>query len=212
MKAMAPTINLMLVDDHAMFRQGLADALEETPGIKVVGQCGTSAEALRTLNETGATMVLLDIGLGAERALDFVANAKQTGFTGSILVVTAGVSSQEAVQLVQAGVAGILHKQHSAEVLRAAIEQVAGGQPYLERRYLAPLFESVGAPERKLTSRDKSVLRLVAQGLTNREIGGQLGITETAVKSALHELFKKLGVRSRAQLVGVALEKFRDQF
>jgi two-component system nitrate/nitrite response regulator NarL len=209
---MAPTINLMLVDDHAMFRQGLADALEETPGIKVVGQCGTSAEALRTLNETGATMVLLDIGLGAERALDFVANAKQTGFTGSILVVTAGVSSQEAVQLVQAGVAGILHKQHSAEVLRAAIEQVAGGQPYLERRYLAPLFESVGAPERKLTSRDKSVLRLVAQGLTNREIGGQLGITETAVKSALHELFKKLGVRSRAQLVGVALEKFRDQF
>ena len=177
-----------------------------------MAQCGTSADALNTLNASGATMVLLDIGLGAERALDFVVNAKQAGFKGNILVVTAGVSSQEAIQLVQAGVDGILHKQHSAEVLRAAIEQVAAGQPYLEKRYLSSLFQSVGAPERKLTSRDKSILHLVAQGMANKEIGDQLEITETAVKSALHELFRKLGVRSRAQLVGVALEQYRDQF
>ena len=209
---MASTINLLLIDDHAMFRQGLADALQETEGIRIVGQCSSSSEALKLLGECGATMILLDIGLGTERALDFVVKAKQAGFEGSILVVTAGVSAQEAVQLVQAGVAGILHKQHSAEVLRAAIEQVAQGLPYLEKRYLVPLFESVGSTERKLTGRDKSVLRLVAQGMTNRTIAEQLEITETAVKSALHELFKKLGVRSRAQLVGVALEKYRDQF
>ena len=74
------------------------------------------------------------------------------------------------------------------------------------------MFQSVGSSERKLTGRDKSVLQLVAKGMTNRAIADQLDITETAVKSALHELFKKLGVRSRAQLVGVALEQHRDQF
>lgn len=132
MKAIAPPINLMLVDDHVMFRQSLADALLEMPGVKIVGQCSTSSEALSTLDESSATMVLLDIALGAERAVDFVVNAKKAGFKGSILVVTAGISPQEAVQLVQAGVSGILHKQHSAEVLRAAIAQVAAGQPYLE--------------------------------------------------------------------------------
>ena len=151
---MAPTINLMLVDDHAMFRQGLADALQENPTIKVVGQCSTSAEALSSLNESGATMVLLDIDLGTERALDFVVNAKQAGFKGSILVVTAGVSSHEAIQLVQAGVDGILHKQHSAEVLRTAIEQVATGQPYLGEA-LSGLLVSVGRFLRTQTDRPR---------------------------------------------------------
>jgi len=209
------TIQLLLVDDHEMFREGLARVLEKEPDIKIVGQCATSAEALALLNKCGATMVLLDVDLGAERGLDFVLNARRRGFEGQILVVTAGISDREAVQLVQAGVAGILHKQHSTTVLCQTVRQIARGEVSLEKAYLGPLFRSLdrsGKPERpRLTERDKTVLRSIFHGLTNREIAAQLEISEGAVKASLRQVFGKLGVRTRAQLVKVALEQYRDQ-
>jgi two-component system, NarL family, nitrate/nitrite response regulator NarL len=213
--AAVEAIHLLLVDDHAMFREGLVRMLEKEPDIRVVGQCSSAGEALAMLGSSGATMVLLDVDLGADRAIDFVLGARKKGFGGQILVVTAGVSDQEAVQLVQAGVGGILHKHHSASVLCGAIRQIAGGEVYLEKKYLGPLFRTVdrsrppGRPT--LTDRDKTVLRFVFQGFTNREIAGKLQISEGAVKASLRQVFDKLGVRTRAQLVKVALEQYRDQ-
>jgi two-component system, NarL family, nitrate/nitrite response regulator NarL len=209
------TINLLLLDDHAMFRQGLARVLEKESGIRVVGQFATSADALAAIDRIGTTMVLLDVDLGPERALDFVLQAKKKGFTGQILVVTAGVSGQEAVQLVQAGVAGILHKHHSTEALCDAIRQVAAGEVCLEKDYLTSLFHSVdrSKPQAhpRLTERDKTVLQFIFHGLTNKDIGLRLDISEGAVKASLRQLFDKLGVRTRAQLVKVALEQYKDQ-
>ncbi len=209
------TINVLLVDDHGMFREGLARVLEKESGIKVVGQCATCAEALALLAKSGATMVLLDVDLGGERALDFVIEAKKRAFGGHILVVTAGVSGPEAVQLVQAGVAGILHKHHSTEALSKTIRQVAAGEVCLEQEYLTALFRSVDRtkePNRaRLTERDKKVLRCIFQGLTNKEIGSRIEISEGAVKFSLRQLCEKLGVRTRSQLVKVALEQYRDQ-
>jgi two-component system nitrate/nitrite response regulator NarL len=209
------TINLFLVDDHAMFRQGLARVLEKEPDFRIVGQCASASEALAALDGSGATMVLLDVDLGTERALDFVVGARKQGFAGQTLVVTAGASGPEAMQLVQAGVAGILHKHHSTEVLAGIIRQVASGKVYLEQDYMASLFRSVDrtrsqAPPR-LTDRDKTVLRFIFQGLTNKDIGMRLQISESAAKSSLRILFDKLGVRTRAQVVKVALEQYRDQ-
>ena len=198
-----------------MFRQGLARVLEKESGFKVVGQFGSSAEALAALNESGATMVLLDVDLGHERALDFVLECKKKGFKGQVLVVTAGTSGQEAVQLVQAGVAGILHKHHSTDELCNTIRQVAAGEVYLEQEYFTSLYRSVDRTKAQsrllLTERDKVVLRFIFQGLTNRDIGARLNISESGVKSSLRQLFDKLGVRTRAQLVKIALEQYRDQ-
>lgn len=208
-------INLLLVDDHAMFRQGLARVLEKESGFKVVGKFGTCAEALAAVNDSGATIILLDVDLGRERALDFVLECKKRGFPGHILIVTAGTSGQEAVQLVQAGVSGILHKHHSTEELCNTIRQVADGEVYLEQEYFTSLYRSVDRtkPQNRplLTERDKVVLRYIFQGLSNRDIGTRLGITESGVKSSLRQLFDKLGVRTRAQLVKIALEQYRDQ-
>jgi two-component system, NarL family, nitrate/nitrite response regulator NarL len=209
------TIDLLIVDDHAMFREGLVRSLEKYPDLRVAGQCGSAAEALRILDGLGAVMVLLDVDLGSERALDFVAEAKRRGFDGRILVVTAGISDQEAVNLVEAGVAGILHKSHSTDVLYTVIREVAGGEVWLEDRYLAPLFRSVDrsrpAATPRLDDRDKKLLGHLLQGLTNREIAARLEVTEGAVKAALHHVFQKLGVRTRSQLVKVVLEQYRDQ-
>ncbi len=208
-------IRLLLVDDHAMFREGLVRLLEREPEFKVVGKCASAFEALALLEESQATMILLDFDLGSERAVDFILSAKRMGFTGQILVVTAGVSDQEAVQLIQAGIGGILHKHNSPEVLCATIRQVANGEVCLEKNYLRPLFRSVDqtrlASRPRLTERDKSVLRFIFQGMANKEIAARLEISEGAVKASLRQLFQKLGVRTRAQLVKVALEQYRDQ-
>jgi two-component system nitrate/nitrite response regulator NarL len=208
-------IDLFLLDDHAMFREGLARTLEREAGMRVVGQSSSSAEALALLPESGASMVLLDVDLGHDRALDFVLQARKKGFEGQILVVTAGVNGQEAVQLIQAGVAGILHKHHSTQVLTNAIREAARGEVCLEKDYLTPLFRSMdrtrAAAQPQLTERDKMALRFIFQGLTNRDIGLRLEISEGAVKASLRQLFAKLGVRTRAQVVKVALEQYRDQ-
>jgi two-component system nitrate/nitrite response regulator NarL len=214
-QAAGPAINLFLVDDHAMFREGLSQVLEKEPGIQIVGQCASAAEALAQLPRSRATMVLLDVDLGPERAVDFVLEARKKGFEGQILVVTAGVSGQEAVQLVQAGVAGILHKQHSTEKLCHAIRQVAAGEVCLEKNYLTPLFQSVDRTREnnrpRLTNRERAMLRFILQGLTNKDIGARLQISEGAVKFSLRKLCEKVGVRTRTQLVKVALEQYREQ-
>ncbi len=189
--------------------------LEREQDLRVIGQFASSTEALTLLHDAEVDIVLLDVDLGAERGLDFIVAAKRAGFQGRFLIVTAGISDQEAVQLVEAGVAGILHKQNSTEVLGNTIRQVASGEVCLEKAYLGPLFRSVdrsrpGRPIR-LTDRDKAVLRFTLQGLTNREIAGRMELSESAVKASLRQVFGKLNVRTRAQAVKVALEQYRDQ-
>ena len=197
-----------------MVREGLARTLEKEPDLKVVGQCSSAAEALMLI-QGSVDMVLLDVDLGEERALAFVEAARKRDFQGRILVLTAGISGTEAVRLLQAGVTGIVHKRHSSTMLCEAIRKVAAGQPYLEEKYLPSLIRSVDRSRPpvvpKLTDRDRALLRHVLAGLTNREIGDQLHISEGAVKASLRLLFDKVNVKSRTQLVKVALEQYQDQ-
>jgi len=197
-----------------MFREGLANSLEKHPGIKVVGQSSSTAEALPLLKSSRVNMVLLDVDLGADRGIGFVESARQKGFDGHILVVTAGISAQEALQLIQAGVAGIMHKHHSSAELCGVIQRIAAGERWLEQDYLTPLFRSVDrtllSSRPKLTERDLAVLRAIFQGLSNKDIAARLNITEGAVKASIQVLFEKLGSRTRAQLVRVALEQYRE--
>ena len=211
---MTKTINLLLLDDHEMFREGLPRTLERESDFRVVAHCGSSAEAIAKLN-SHVDMVLLDVDLGNERALAFVEEARRLFFEGKILVVTAGISEQEAVRLLQAGVSGILHKRHSGQILCESIRKLVAGESCLEGKYLTALIRSVDrtrAPiSSKISERDRSVLRYILQGLTNREIGAYLQISEGAVKASLRLLFENLNVESRTQLVKVALEQYQDQ-
>jgi two-component system, NarL family, nitrate/nitrite response regulator NarL len=206
---------ILIVDDHAMFRESLAEFLDKVPGFRVVGRCASSAEALHAIGKTSPTVVLLDFDLGSERAFDFLDGARAAAFEGRVLIVTAGVGESEAVRLVQAGVAGILHKHNTPAVLCDTIRQVAAGEVCLEKTYLRPLFRSVDQNHPgsavKLTERDKAILRMLFQGLANKEIGARLDVSEGAVKASLRQLFQKLGARTRAQVVKIALEQYRDQ-
>ena len=213
--SMTEPIRIFLVDDHAMFRDGLARMLEKEADFTVAGQVASAIDGLAVLPQSNANLVLLDVDLGAERAVDFVRSARGGGFVGQILIVTAGMSDQEAVQLVQAGVSGILHKHHSTDVLCRTIRQIASGEVCMEPAYLPSLFRAIDrtrTPKQVvLTERDKTVLRYILQGLANREIAAKLLISEGAVKASVRHVCEKLSVRTRSQLVKVALEQYKDQ-
>ena len=208
------SVRLLLVDEHAMFREGIAKVLEAGRGLTIVGHCGSVAEALALVEDRNPDVVLLEVAFGEDRALDFVVRAKKSGFEGKILILTAGISETEAVDLVKAGSAGILHKVHSGEKLVSTVRQVASGEVYLEQKYLTALFQSVDrtrASGAGFTERDRSILRFVCQGLTNKDIAAHLDLSESSIKASLRHLFDKVGVRTRAQLVKIALEKYPDQ-
>ena len=207
-------IHLLLVDDHGLFREGLARVMEAQPDFRVVAKASTVAGALEAIAATAIDVVLLDVDLGASRGIEFVHEAGQRQFPGRILIVTAGVSDLEAVQYVQSGVGGILHKHNPPEALWAAVRKVASGEVYLEAGYLKAMFDTMHSPEgdsaKRLTNREIAVLRRLLRGLANKEIGSELGVSEASVKASLQSLFDKLGVRTRSQLVKVALEQYRD--
>jgi DNA-binding NarL/FixJ family response regulator len=208
-------IRLLLVDDHALFREGLFRLLENEPDFVVVAKCATARDALQVFNRVSPDIVLLDFDLGTERAQDFITDSRQAGFIGSVLIVTAGVSDEEAVQLIQSGVAGIFHKHNPPELLCDSIRHVAAGEVWLERNYLKPLFQKVDSARQDhqdyLTEKERQVLRCVFEGFANKQIAARLQISETSVKGILQQLFHKAGVRTRSQLVRVALERYRDQ-
>lgn len=210
------TIRLLIVDDHAMFREAIAEMLAKEPGMVVVGACGSAVDALEMLrSHVDLSMILLDFDLGPDRVIDFIRDARATGFMGRILVVTAGISGQEAVQLIQSGIHGILHKHNTPATLCNTIRQVASGEVFLEGAYLKPVFRDIDRTRfggaTPLTERDRFVLRCMFQGLANKEIATRLHLSEGAVKASISQLFHKLNVRTRAQLVKVALEEYRDQ-
>jgi two-component system nitrate/nitrite response regulator NarL len=157
----------------------------------------------------GVDVLILDYDLGEENAIPLVRRLLERDFGGRILLVTAGLPNQEALELVRLGISGIVHKQHSPEELHRSILEVAAGKVFIEQRYLQTLLESAhrqpASP--KLTTRERDVMRLLLEGCSNKEIGAELGVSESAIKASLQQLFAKTGVRTRSQLVRVALER-----
>jgi len=156
--------------------------------------------------------VLLDHDLGAERASQFLPAARQFGFTGRVLIVTAWVSDTEARRLLRQGASGIFVKESPLNALAEDIRKVHAGETCLDRRYrnlagkdYRPDFEP------RFNERQRKVLRFVLEGLSNKEIAWHLQISESYVKAILQGLFEKTGVRTRGQLMRVVLEHYADQ-
>jgi DNA-binding NarL/FixJ family response regulator len=203
-------LRLLLLDDHVLFREGLRRLLETEPDFETVAECGTPAEALEALSRTAADVILLDFDLGEETGTSFIASAYKAGYTGKILIVTAGMIPLDITVARNLGVSGIFLKHNSPKTLLAAIRDVAGGGEWLDSR--TPPTESVAVdPSTQvaapLSPRELQVLRSVFEGLTNKEIAHNIGASQSAVKATLQRLFEKTGVRTRSQLVRIAIER-----
>lgn len=211
-------IHLLIVDDHALFRESVARLLQAEPGFDVVAHCATATEALRILNSsTQIDIVLLDLDLGKEKGTDFVEGLHARKFEGKTLLVTAGVNDSELPNLIRKGIAGVFLKHGSPASLIQGIHDVADGKTLFAPDMLRRAFEQSGVsrsePDRtELTDRERQVLSFVFEGLANKQIADKLAVSESAVKATLQQLFAKTGVRTRSQLVRVALETYRGKF
>ena len=207
-----PTVTrVLLIDDHALFRESLARVLAMDPQLEIE-HCASIAAALQIMAQHPFDLVLLDHDLGGERASQFLPAARQGGFNGRVLVVTAWVSETEARRLLQQGVAGIFLKQAPLEELTASIRTVMAGGSWIDRSVTGPEESPRGESSvPQFNDRQRKVLRFVLEGLSNKEIAWRLQISESYVKAILQSLFQKTGVRTRGQLVRVAFEQYEDQ-
>jgi two-component system nitrate/nitrite response regulator NarL len=212
----ANTVHLLLLDDHTLFRESASRLLAAEPGFEVSAHCGTIGEALQILQRKVVDVVLLDFDLGESDGRQFLRLAKDQGFQGKVLVVTAGVDAGVAAELIRSGISGVFRKQDSAALLAQAIRDVMAGKVWLDQEQLqTALRTEVGTPQdsrtRSFTEREQQVLSCVFEGLANKEIAARIGVSETSVKATLQQLFSKTGVRTRSQLVRIVLEQHRDQ-
>ena len=205
---------MLLLDDHGLFRASLARFLGSVPGFEVVGECGSSADALKALEDSSIGLVLLDFDLGSERGNEFISSAREAGYRGSFLIVAGTADPRSVAIALKHGASGIFLKSEAPERLVRAIQSIAIGEVWIDPKVVQMLAERLTDPYLKfdegtasvLDDRERNVLLGILSGLTNKRIGENLDLSESSVKNVVQRLFGKAGVKTRGQLVRAALE------
>lgn len=201
-------IRLVVVDDHPIVRQGLANALEDEVDFQVLGLAGSAEEALPLVARLQPDVVLLDLelpGLGGVEAIPRLTAAVPSG---KILVFTAYDTEERILGAIHAGARGYLLKGASVAEIARSIRVVAAGGSALEPRVGAKLLAAVRSPVvAQLTRREREVLRLIAQGLPSKQIALALSISERTVKFHTSALLRKLDADNRAEAVAHAARR-----
>jgi DNA-binding NarL/FixJ family response regulator len=205
-------IQLLLVDDHILFRESLGRLLTAEIDFDVVGECGTTSEACAIVARCAVDVILLDFDLAGMPASQCIPALRRAGCEGRILMVTAGMTADEATTSLMSGASGIFLKQNSPSMLAQAIRLVAGGATWVDPRAMRLIADRAGRVadthgRELLTEREQRVLQGVFEGLGNKEIAAYIGVSVGTVKATLQQLFHKTGVRTRSQLVRIALER-----
>ncbi len=201
-------ITIFLVDDHTVLRQGLHLILEEVEDMQVVGEAGTGTEALAMIPAVDPDVVLLDIHLPDMSGVDVAKGLKARGVRAHIIILTVSDRHQDLIEAIRAGARGYLLKSSSAEQVIHAIRQVNLGGAVLPPRVTLKAFGAAApAPSHisNLTDRELEVLRLIAQGLGNKEIAARLSLSENTVKTHVRNILSKLNARSRAEAAAYAV-------
>jgi len=215
-RAPSKTVRILIIDDHALFRESVARLLNAEQGFEVVADCGSGADAARVLRSQEVDLILLDVDLGLARGGDLLEQLRSESFEGKVLLVTAGVNQSEVPALIRMGISGIFMKHGSPALLIQTIREAMQGKAIFEQDMLQRALQGAehsGARQggTRLTERERHVLSFILDGLANKQIADRLKISESAVKACLQQLSTKAGVRTRSQLVRIALEQYRDE-
>ncbi len=206
-------IRILIVDDHTLFRESLVRLLALEADYQIVAHCATVEQALKVLSEAEIDLVLLDYDLGTEIGTDLVVEMGGSEMDTRVILLTGGLNANEVAATVRAGVAGIFLKHNDPRQLIKAIRRVTEGEHWWDTEVFKALaltkeipFASTSTGQH-LTERQSNVLRGILDGLTNKEIAMGIQASESAIKATIQELFNKAGVKTRSQLVRIAIEK-----
>jgi two-component system response regulator NreC len=210
-------IRTLLADDHTILRQGLRKILEADPAFEVVGEAGDGREAVKKAEEHNPDVVVMDISMPTLNGIEATRQIIKTTPKTRILILTVHENDQLALEILQAGATGYLLKDAASEELLSAIKAVYRGDSYLSptiakrviSQYLDIAKGKVQAEDKfsLLTSREREILQLIAEGYSNKEIADQLYISEKTVKTHRENIMRKLDLHSVAELVKYALSR-----
>ena len=202
-------IRLLLVDDHPVVRDGLRGVFADDADFEVVGEAANGAEAVARLERTGADVVLMDLRMPEMGGVEAIRRLRERAPSVRVLVLTTYDTDSDVLPAIEAGATGYLLKDAPREELIRAVRAAFEGQPVLSPAVARRLMGRVRrpAPVADLSQRELDVLRLVADGATNREAAAQLFVSEATIKTHLLHIYEKLGVRDRAAAVGEAYRR-----
>lgn len=212
---MSGAIRVLVVDDHAIVRQGIRQVLDDANGFAVVAEAGDGTAALAAAALHLPDVVLLDVSLPGDTGLEVARRLKQARPATRILMLSVYDNTEYVLEAVRAGADGYLLKDSSPAELRDAIRAVHAGDSAFSaataRQLNAGLRQEAQRREKddrlaQLTSREREVLRLIVEGRTNKETAATLGISHRTVETHRENILKKLGVRSVAELTRFAIE------
>jgi DNA-binding NarL/FixJ family response regulator len=214
-RSAADRVRLFLLAGQALFRASLGRLLSSVPDFDLVGESAIDESALELLRGSAADVAILEFDPDTEQAREFMAEAVKSGYPGRFFVITAMLDARDSARAVQLGASGVFLKSDSADRLVHAVRMVANGEMWIDPRVIRLLadrypLEPKDIDGEGLTERERRVLMGILGGLSNRKIGEDIRLPESSVKAVVQQLFEKTGVRTRSQLVRIAISHSLD--
>lgn len=207
-------IRLVLADDHPIVLDGLEQLFGTEPDLEVVARATSAEGALRALEEFRPDVLVLDLAMPGHDGLWVMAQAAERRLATRIVLLTAHIDEPKLLEAVRLNVAGVVLKEMAPRLLVECVRKVHAGEKWLEKQSVARAMDRMVRRDSELqrlttllTPREMEIVRLAGEGLRNREIAERLTITEGTVKIHLHNIYEKLGVTGRPQLIHYAMRE-----
>lgn len=205
---MTTTIRVFLVDDHLVVRAGLRALLNTQPDVEVVGEASSGEEAATAIPSASPDLVMMDLDMGTGmHGAEAIKRLRSDGVDVPVLVFTTYDTDADVVRAVDASAIGYLLKDSTPDEIFGAVRGAVAGRSVLSPAVASRLVQQMQRPQEALTARESELLSLLAEGMTNRELGKALFISEATVKTHLGHIYAKLGVDTRSAAVSVALRR-----
>ncbi|HEY3573318.1 MAG TPA: response regulator transcription factor [Arthrobacter sp.] len=201
-------ISVLLVDDHLVVRSGLKALLGTQPDIDVVAEASSGEEALAAVEAFTPDVVVMDLAMGPGMdGIEAIRKLRERNSRQAVLVFTTYDSDADIVRAVDAGAMGYLLKDAAPEEIFSAVRGAIQGKSVMSPPVASRLFQQLRNPDEVLTPREAELLSLLTEGLSNRELGQRLFISEATVKTHLAHIYAKLGVETRAAAIATAIRR-----
>lgn len=198
-------IRILIVDDHPVVRAGLTSMLGTQTELEVIGSASSGEEALEMLQQNTIDLLLLDLRMPGINGIDTLLAMKRSGASARVIILTSFETDEDIYRAVQAGAEGYLLKDTSLREMVEAIRVVHAGKRYFPRHIASRLAERM--MRINLTSRELEILKMLAKGPTNKEIGRALGISDNTVRNHVNSIIEKLEVSDRTEAATTAIQR-----